>query len=85
LQDKERKLTQSIYIELRTVIGQIAQEEHYDLVLEQNAANVILFSTTKFDDLTQKVIDRYNQFNSGKSSAPADSGTSGSAAKPKKK
>jgi outer membrane protein len=82
LQDKERKLTESIFIELRTVIEQIAKEEHYDLVLEQNAANVILFSTAKFDDLTDQVIERYNKFNAGK---PAESGAAGAAAKPAKK
>lgn len=63
LQDKERKLTESIFIELRTVIEAIAKDEQYDLILEQNAAHVILFSKAKFDDLTSKVIERYNKFN----------------------
>jgi outer membrane protein len=66
LQEKEHKLTESIFIELRTVIEAIAKEENYDLVLEQNAASVILFSRAKFDDLTEKVIERYNQFNKPK-------------------
>lgn len=66
LQDKERKLTESIFIELRTVIEAIAKEEQYDLIMEQNAASVILFSKTKFDDLTSKVIERYNKFSAKK-------------------
>ena len=66
LQERERKLTESIFIELRTVIDAIGKEQKYDLILEQNAANVILFSSQKFDDLTQEVIDRYNKFNKPK-------------------
>lgn len=66
LQERERKLTESIFVELRTVIEAVAKEEHYDIVLEQNAANVILYSTAKFENLTDKVIDRYNKFNTGK-------------------
>jgi outer membrane protein len=76
LQAKERTLTESIFVELRTVINQIAKEEHYDLVLEQNAANVILYSSTKFDDLTDKVIERYNQFNAHAPAAKESPGAS---------
>lgn len=66
LQERERKLTESIYVELRTVIESIAREEKYDLVLEKNAANVILFATAKLEDLTDKVIKRYNKFKAAK-------------------
>jgi outer membrane protein len=66
LQDRERKLTESIFIELKTVIEQIAQEEKFDLILEQNASQVILFSSAKFEDVTEKVIERYNKFQVGK-------------------
>ena len=66
LQDKERKLTESIFIELRTVIDEIGKEEQYDLILEKNAAGVILFTTAKLEDLTDKVIERYNSFNKAK-------------------
>ena len=66
LQERERKLTESIFVELRTVIEAIAKEGQYDLVLEKNAAGVILFATAKMDDLTDKVIERYNKFNAGK-------------------
>ena len=66
LQDKERKLTESIFVELRTVIDAIAKEGQYDLIVEQNAANVILYSKTRFEDLTDKVIERYNKFSTSK-------------------
>ena len=66
LQDRERKLTESIFIELRTVVEAIAKDGKYDLVLEKNAANVILFASAKFENLTAQVIERYNKFNAGK-------------------
>ena len=66
LQGRERKLTESIFIELRTVIDAIAKEEKFDLVLEQNAAGVILFSKVRFHDITDQVIERYNKFNASK-------------------
>lgn len=65
LQSKERKLTESIFIELKTVINEIAKEENFDLVLDKNASTVILYSKAKFDNITEKVIARYNQFQSG--------------------
>lgn len=63
---KERKITQSIFLELKTVIDEIARKEKFDLVLEKNASEVILFSTKKFIDITDKVIARYDRFQSGK-------------------
>ncbi len=62
LQIRERKLTESIFIELKTVIDEIAKEEKYDLILEQNASQVILYSSAKFDNITERVIERYNKF-----------------------
>ena len=66
LQGRERKLTESIYIELKTVIEEIAKEEKFDLVLEVNAATVILYTANKFQNITSKVIQRYDQFQGGK-------------------
>jgi len=66
LQDQERKMTESIFSELRTVIAAIGQEKKYDLILEQGASQVILFSPLKFDDLTDEVIDRFNRMQSKK-------------------
>jgi outer membrane protein len=66
LREQERKLTDSIFSELRTVIGIIAAEKKYDLVLEQAASQVILYTPLKFDDLTDETIDRYNKMQNKK-------------------
>lgn len=66
LQTKERKLTESIFIELKTVINEIAREDDFDIVLDKNASSVILFSKAKFQNITEKVITRYDQFQGSK-------------------
>lgn len=66
LQIRERKLTESIYIELKTVIAEIAKKEKFNLILEKNASQVILYSSKKFEDITNKVIKRYDRFQLGK-------------------
>jgi outer membrane protein len=66
LQEQERKMTDAILVEIRRIIGVMAQEKKYDLVLEQAAAQVVLFSQFKMDDLTNEVIDRYNKDSSNK-------------------
>lgn len=63
LQGKERKITESIFTQLRTVISLVAKEEKFDLVLDKGAAQVILFSRYKFTDITDKVIERFNGLN----------------------
>jgi outer membrane protein len=67
LQEQERKLTDSIFVELKTVIAVLAQERKYDLILEQAASQVILYSQFKFDDITDEVIERYNKIQAKKS------------------
>jgi outer membrane protein len=67
LQEQERKLTDSIFVELKTVIAVLAQEKKYDLILEQAASQVILFSQFKLDDITEEVIERYNKIQAKKS------------------
>jgi len=66
LQQKERKLTESIFIELKTVIDELGREEKFDLILEQNASQVILFTSKTFENITDRVIQRYNKFQGGK-------------------
>jgi len=61
LQEQERKLTESIFSDLRTVIASVGKEKKYDLILEQGASQVILYTPLKFDDLTDEVIERYNK------------------------
>jgi outer membrane protein len=62
LQSQERKLTESIFLELKTVLDQVAKEGRFDLVLEQNASQVILYHKAPFIDITDKVIEEYNKF-----------------------
>jgi len=57
---EERRLTEVIFKELKTVIRSISIKEKLDLVLEKNAAQVILYMKLDTTDLTQKVIDAYN-------------------------
>tara|TARA_Y100000590_G_scaffold285950_1_gene321739 strand:- start:203 stop:727 length:525 start_codon:yes stop_codon:yes gene_type:complete len=57
---EERRLSEAIFKELKTVIRSISINEKFDLVLEKNAAQVILFMKEDTTDLTQKVIDDYN-------------------------
>ena len=57
---EERRLTEVIFQELKTVIRSISIKEKLDLVLEKNAAQIILFMRQDTTDMTQKVIDGYN-------------------------
>ena len=60
LQDQERKMTESIFSQLRTVIALISKEEEFDFVVEQNAARLILYTRHPLIDITDKTIERYN-------------------------
>ncbi|MBG56400.1 MAG: hypothetical protein CL935_04650 [Deltaproteobacteria bacterium] len=63
---EERRLSEAIFKELKTVIRSISINEKLDLVLEKNAAQVILYMKQDTTELTQKVIDEYNALkNSG--------------------
>ena len=57
---EERRLTEVIFREIKTVIRKISIKEKLDLVLEKNAAQIILYMKKDTLDLTQKVIDAYN-------------------------
>ena len=57
---EERRLSEAIFKELKTVIRSISINQKLDLVLEKNAAQIILFMKEDTTDLTQKVIDDYN-------------------------
>ena len=57
---EERRLTEIIFQELKTVIRSISIKEKLDLVLEKNAAQIILYMRQDTTDMTQKVIDAYN-------------------------
>lgn len=61
---KENELTNDILKELREVIERIGQEEDYSLILE-HAEGLVLYSK-KANNITEKVIKRYNELKSGK-------------------
>ena len=61
LQDKERRYTETIFNELKTVINLISKDDRYDIVLEKAASQVILYAKFEMEDITAKVIERYNQ------------------------
>ena len=48
------------------MIAEIAKKEKFNLVLEKNASQVILYSSNNFEDITNKVIKRYDRFQGGK-------------------
>ena len=49
-----------MFQELKTVSRSISIKEKLDLVLEKNAAQIILYMKEDTTDMTQKVIDAYN-------------------------
>jgi Skp family chaperone for outer membrane proteins len=57
---EERRRTEIMFQELKTVIRSISIKEKLDLVLEKNAAQIILYMKQDTTDMTQKVIDAYN-------------------------
>ncbi len=70
LRREERRLTEEIYNELKPVIRTVAMREKFDLVLEKNASEIILFMNQDMTDLTQKVIDYYNSLQHSDSAPP---------------
>ena len=60
LRGQERQLTEAIFNELKGSIRTVSMREKFDLVLERNATQVILYMQEDTTDLTQKVIDHYN-------------------------
>ena len=66
LRSEERMFTEQIFKELNGAIRTISLREKFDLVLERNAAQVILYMKEDTIDLTQKVIDYYNSLKQSK-------------------
>ena len=60
LRGQERQLTEAIFNELKGSIRTVSMREKFDLVLERNATQVILYMQEDTTDLTQRVIDHYN-------------------------
>lgn len=60
LQTKQIKASESIFSEVQTVINLIAKEDNFDFIIEQQTARSILYSRAKFQDITDKLIKRYD-------------------------
>lgn len=72
IQQKEHELTQPIILKLRGVIGDIAKNHGYTVVLEKNE-NTVLYSLDK-DDMTEEVITAFNKANKAQAAgSPASS------------
>ncbi len=59
LQQKEQEFTKPILTKLRAIIGDLAKQKGYTMVLDKND-NIVHFSQDK-DDLTNDVISAYNK------------------------
>jgi len=57
---EERRFSETIFKEIKTVIRKISIKEKLDIVLEKNSSQIILFMKQDTKDITQKVIDSYN-------------------------
>ncbi|MGK5094105.1 OmpH family outer membrane protein [Deltaproteobacteria bacterium TL4] len=66
LRAKERQFTEEVFKELKSAIRTVAMKNKYDLVLEKNASEIILYMKEEKTDFTQEVIDYYNQLKSEK-------------------
>ncbi len=60
LQQKQIKVSETIFTELKTVISLVAKEQDFDFIIEQSNAQTILFSRSKMRNLTKEVIERYD-------------------------
>ncbi|OFZ79637.1 MAG: hypothetical protein A2583_04190 [Bdellovibrionales bacterium RIFOXYD1_FULL_53_11] len=59
IQGRERELTEPLIGKLRSIIGDMAKQKGYTVVLEKNE-NTVLFSLEK-DDMTAEVITAFNK------------------------
>ena len=64
IRQDELRHTTKIFKDLLLVIKEIAKDEKFDLILEFNIKQTILFTKYEMIDLTDKVTDRYNQLQS---------------------
>lgn len=62
LRKEEFTMTKTLFDEIKQIVAEISNKKKFDFVLEnQFSDKVILFSKTKKIDLTQEVIQAYNQ------------------------
>ena len=59
----QQKHTQKIIGDLRTVVEQVAKKKKYDLVLERQMAQGILYQSFKIDNISKDVLKAYDKLN----------------------
>ena len=64
--EKEVRQTQLLIAEIRKVVREIGKKEKYSLILEGNESASVVLYFGKAIDLTQKVIQRYDQTSAAK-------------------
>ncbi len=57
----EQRHTKKIFEDLLSVVKKVSASEKYDLVLEFNVSQTVLYSRFEFNDLTDKVVLEYNK------------------------
>jgi len=60
LRQDEMRRTTKIFTALKLVIAEIAKAENYDLILELNVVQTILYSKYQMTDITVKVTERFD-------------------------
>ena len=61
IQKRESELTAPLVDKMRGVIGEIAKEKSYSIILEKNNSSVLFFKDS--DDVTAEVIETFNKKN----------------------
>jgi outer membrane protein len=64
--EKEARETQRLVVEVRAIVREVGKEEGYSLILEGNESASVVLYFDKGIDLTQKIIQRYDQASAAK-------------------
>ena len=64
--EKEARETQRLIVEIRDVVREIGKQGGYSLILESNESTSIVLYYSQAIDLTQKIVQRYDQTSAAK-------------------
>ena len=59
--EREARETQLLLAEIRKIVAEVGKQENYSLILEGNENAAVVLYYTKTIDLTQKIVQRYDQ------------------------
>ena len=59
--EREGRETQLLLAEIRKIVAEVGKQENYSLILEGNENAAVVLYYTKTIDLTQKIVQRYDQ------------------------